>query len=61
MLVAYLGWAINKTSVITIAGGGTILNIAGVSPTTSRNARRARRPLALGKLSRLKIKIIKCL
>jgi hypothetical protein len=61
MLVAGLRQAISGASVITATGGTTILGMAGGGPTTSRGACGVRRSLTLGRLSKLKIKIIECL
>jgi hypothetical protein len=47
--------------VITAAGGATVSGMAGGGPATSGGARGVRRSLALGKLSRLKIKTMECL
>jgi hypothetical protein len=40
-------------SVIAVAGGGTVSDMAGGGPATSGGARGAGKPLTLGKLSRL--------
>jgi hypothetical protein len=61
VLAASLGRAADRTSVVAIAGGGTVSGIAGGGPATSEGARGARRPLILGKLSRLEIEIIEYL
>jgi hypothetical protein len=47
--------------VIAAAGGATVSGMAGGSPATSGGARGARRPLTLGRLSRLKIETMECL
>jgi hypothetical protein len=61
VLAAYLGRAVDRTSVVIVAGGDTVSGIAGGGLTISRGAREARRPPILGKLSRLEIEIIKYL
>jgi hypothetical protein len=61
VLVAGLGRAADRALVVTIAGGSTVSDITKGGPTTSRGARKARRPLILGKLFRLKIEIIEYL
>jgi hypothetical protein len=47
--------------VTAAAGGATVSGMAGGGPATSGGARRVRRSLTLGRLSRLKIEIIECL
>jgi hypothetical protein len=61
VLAAYLGRAVDRASVVTIAGGNTVSDIVGGGSAISGGAREARRPLILGKLFRLKIEIIEYL
>jgi hypothetical protein len=61
VLAAYLGRAVDGASVVAVARGGIISGMAGGGPATSGGARGARRPLTLGKLSKLEIEVIECL
>jgi hypothetical protein len=61
VLVAGLGRTAGGALDITDARGATILGMWGGGVTTSGGTYDVRRSLTLGKLSKLKIKIIECL